>query len=481
MSALALILLIAACGKGSTAPAADYAIEHVTIVDVEAGRTVPQRTVLIAGRRIVAVEDDGAFDIGAEAQRIDGTGNYLIPGLWEMHGHVDDGGAWQFPAYLALGITGLRDLGSHLDRLSEWKRAWRDAADMPRVVAAGPIVIGVSADPDPRVVPVNTPTEAVAVVDSLVRAGVDFIKVYDWIPRAVYLAIADAARARGVPIAGHLPLAASLEEAISAGQRSIEHDGNAIGGLLLHVARDPLYLQQARSYVGKRFDPSFLVAADERRLTALLASYSDAKADSIAGLLARANVFVTPTIVGYSVYQLPPDTGWLSDERRAYVPRTWLSYWDQSIRGYLADPPADEVQRLGRRLVDTRARLLRSLHAAGVPILAGTDLSPWVGGIPGFALHEELARLVAAGLSPATALQAATVNPARYFTAADSLGTVAVGKLADLVLLDANPLDDIRNTERVRAVFSDGRYYDRAALDQLLVRARAAAASVPVQ
>jgi hypothetical protein len=203
---------------------------------------------------------------------------------------------------------------------------------MPRVVAAGPIVIGISEDPDPRVIPVRTPKDAETVVDSLVRRGVDFIKVYDWVPRDVYFALADAARRHGVPIAGHLPLAVSVQDAISAGQRSIEHDGNAVGGLLLHVAQDTTHLQRARAYVGKPFDPAFLVGTEEQRLASLLASYSDAKADSIARLMSGANIFLTPTIVGYAVYQLPPDTTWLTDPRRAYVPRTWLNDWSIRVR-----------------------------------------------------------------------------------------------------------------------------------------------------
>jgi imidazolonepropionase-like amidohydrolase len=125
--------------------------------------------------------------------------------------------------------------------------------------------------------------------------------------------------------------------------------------------------------------------------------------------------------------------------------------------------------------------LLRSLHAGGVKILTGTDLSPWVGGVPGFAVHDELRLLVAAGLSPADALRAATLNPALFFNATDSLGAVKRGRLADLVLLDANPLEEIRNSLRINAVFSNGRFYDRAALDRLLGQAQAVAAAVPVQ
>ncbi len=324
----------------------------------------------------------------------------------------------------------------------------QDAALMPRVVAAGPIVVGLARDADPRVVPVNTPAEGKTVVDSLARRGVDFIKVYDWLPRDVYFASARAARSHQLPIAGHLPLLIDVRDAIRARQRSIEHDGNAEGGLLLHAADDRSHLERARAFVGKPFDPSFLVGTDDARLAALLASYNAAKADSIARLLARANVFVTPTLVGYRVYQLPPDTLLLTGARRAYVPRSWVDLWDETIRGYTAQPPMSDTEQPRLRLVGTRARLLRSLYQANVPILAGTDLSPWPGAFPGWSLHDELVQLVAAGLTPLSALQAATRNPARYFNA-DSLGSIARGRIADLVVLDANPLDNILNTRRV--------------------------------
>ena len=480
-AAIAAALLLSACADDPPTAQANLAIEHVTIVDPARGSTRAGQTVLIAGRHIVAVGTDDAIEVPNSAQRVDGTGKFLIPGLWEMHGHVDDGAAWQLPTYLALGITGIRDMGSRLEHVGEWKRAWQDSALMPRIVAAGPIVVGVSRDPDPRVVAVQSPAQAEQVVDSLVRGGADFIKVYDWLPRDVYLAIARAARRQRRVIAGHLPLAVDVRDVVRARQRSIEHDGNAEGGLLLHVANDQTHLQRARTLVGKSFDPASLLGADDARLAALISSYDDARADSIARLLARGNVFITPTIVGYAVYQLPADTILLKDYRRQYVPGTWLNFWDENIRSYSAQPPMADSELLRKQLVDTRARLLRALHAAGVPVLAGTDLSPWPGAFPGWALHNELVALVGAGLSPVDALRAATVNPARYFNASDSLGTIARRRLADLVLLDGNPLVNIENTQRVHAVFVNGRYLDRVALERLLEQGRSAAAAVPQQ
>jgi hypothetical protein len=475
------ILALSACVDDPPTADANLAIEHVTLIDVERGSTIAGQTVLIAGDRIVAVGSDAGIEVPNSAQRVDGTDRFLIPGLWDMHGHVDDGAAWQLPAYLALGVTGVRDMGSRLERVAEWKRAWQDSALMPRLVAPGPIVVGLSQDPDPRVIRASTTEQGRSVVDSLARAGVDFIKVYDWLPRDVYFSVARAARSQRLPIAGHLPLLVDVRDLIRARQRSIEHDGNAVGGLLLHAADDRVHLERARSFVGRPFDAAMLVGSDDARLAALLASYNETKADSIARLLARAQVFVTPTIIGYAVYQLPPDTLLLIDRRRAYLPAGWLVMWDEAIRGYYAQPPMADTEELRRRLVLTRARLLQSLHRARVPILAGTDLAPWPGAFPGWALHEELVHLVGAGLSPLNALRAATLNPARYFNAGDSLGTIARGRLADLILLDADPLQDIRNTQRVHAVFAHGRYLDRAALDALLERARNAAAAVPAQ
>jgi hypothetical protein len=449
-----LFLLAAALGAQQAAPVTT-AITHVTVVDVLTGRTIANRHVLISGNRISTIGSTRTA-IPASAIRVDGKGAFLMPGLWEGHGHVDEHGDWQLPMYIEHGVTSIRDMGSRLDQVARWKGMF---PQVPRYFAAGPIVVGISDDPDPRLVHVRTADDARVAVDSLKQNGVDFIKVFDWLPLEAYLGLGRAARRVNLPLVGHLPLAVDVAAAIAAGQRSIEHDGNAEGGLLLHISRDPDYLADARALVGKTFDPTTLIGNwDPLKLSRFLDTYDSQKADSLARLVANANMFLTPTVIGYSrAWLLPPRRGALLDPRRDRVPASWSQDWPEMIEAYRDQPP-DSLRHIAiRRLVDARARLIRVFSLRGVRLIVGTDLSSWPGAFPGSTVHDEMVELARIGTSTADVLRAATINPATLVGVADSIGTVAVGKVADLVLLEGNPLADIENVRRVRAVILNGR------------------------
>jgi imidazolonepropionase-like amidohydrolase len=467
-----------ACRPAARDTARSWSIAHVAVVDVVRGTVLRDRTVEVRGRCIVAVRPAVDARPAPGATVVDGRGRYLLPGLWDMHAHVDDGGAWQLPAYLALGVTGLRDMGSALPHVATWRRAWRDDALAPQVVAAGPIVFGDGDDPDPRVAIVRTAAGARALVDSLARSGVDFLKIYDWLPRPAFRALADAARARGLPIAGHLPLAVDPAEAVRAGQRSIEHFGNAEGGLLLHASSAAATLvPRARAWVGRPFDPRSHVAMwAPAAVDALARSYRPARVAALARLLARDSVFLTPTLFSTRAVSPPFDARIADDARRALLPTAWRAQVDAQLADARRAPAPPERVRAQDTVVALAARLTRDLRRGGVALLAGSDLSPWPGAYPGHALHDELEALVRAGIPTTDALRAATWHPARYLRATDSLGTVAAGRRADLVLLDGDPIADIRNTRRVAGVAVRGRWLGPAALDSLLAVARAAAA-----
>jgi hypothetical protein len=341
-------------------------------------------------------------------------------------------------------------------------------------VASGPIVTGPVDDPDPRVVRVSTVQRADQVVDSLLAAGAAFIKVHDWLAPDVYRALAARAVARGSYLAGHLPLAVDPTAAAAAGQRSIEHLGNGWGLLSLHAAREPALLDSLRRWREALRGPHELVARFTPVWYAAAADgFDEARARTLARALARERVWVTPTLYfSYWLSLASLDSAVVTDPRLAYLPpdvRAVLPYVVPSER---LRPRADSAAAV--RFFRVQQALVRTLAQEGVGLLAGTDVGPYAPMVPGFSLHDELAQLVAAGLTPAAALRAATASPARFLGIADSVGLVAPGYRADLVVLDANPLDEIRNVTRIHAVVIGGRLLSSAErarlLDEMRVR-----------
>jgi imidazolonepropionase-like amidohydrolase len=459
--AFTLSLFTAACAPAasqSPAPAAEgLALTHVTVVDVERGRLLTDRTVLIRGSHIVHISpaDGAALPLGTTV--IDGRGKYLIPGLWDMHVHSAGSARQEFPVYLALGVTGVRNMHTTADTALELTSsiARQVAAGTllgPRFIANGPIVDG----PRPAQrgsARVGTPDEAHRVVDSLADGGAGFIKIYNLLPRDAYFAVLEQARRRSLAVAGHIPFTVRAEEAAEAGQRSVEHlDGLDFACSTHEDSIRAAFLARPSREAWQQAD------------AALTATWSAERCGPAIAAFRRHRTWQVPTLV-VGQAEAAADSVLAGTRAMAVVPVAAAEGW----REMAAQMPA-ESRRLERTRLEHSIATVRLLHRAGVPILAGTDVgNPFV--VPGHSLHRELELLVESGLSPLEALQAATLNPALYLEATDSLGTVEAGKLADLVLLDANPLDDIRNTAQIRAVMVNGRYLDRDALDALLARA----------
>ncbi|MCC6318761.1 MAG: amidohydrolase family protein [Gemmatimonadaceae bacterium] len=399
-------------------------IHNVTVIDVATGRLQPGRTIVIEGTRIARVE--AATEATRAAATLDGTGMFVIPGLWDMHVHAyftNDTARFHatnevmLPLFVVNGVTGVRDLGSNLDA----SLAARDSIAAhqlvgPRMVVSGPMIDG----PTTRyaaAIKVATPIEARDAVRTLKQRGVDLIKAQTLIPRDAYFAMADEANRIGIPFEGHVPREITAWEAIGARQRSFEH------------------------MIGVADTATSLIAA-----------------------LARNGVWQCPTVInsvgtaadlandpGLPYWSRPAVEGW----RRTALER--LSATDSATKAF------DERAR--RRL-----GLIRTLHAAGVPFLAGTDAPAGYDLVPGASLHRELQLFVRAGLTPLQALQTATLNPAVYFKRATVWGAIAPGKVADLVVLARNPLVDIANTRSVMAVVADGRYFSPRELDRMRLR-----------
>jgi len=481
-----LCVVLSACAQATPPTVAiraatppTVAIRAATVVDVRDGSLRPDHTVLVAGKRIVAVGPADEVRIPDGADVIDATGGYLIPGLWDMHVHSVSNVAadmrersvaavdWHFPLFLAHGVTGVRNMNDgtgdvtlELTKSVRRQLAEGDLHGPPRFVTAGP-----SVDGDPPLgsnpVVVRTAAEARAAVEQLVSNGADLVKVYENLSREAYFAIIDEARRRGIPVDGHVPFRVTPEEAADARQRTAEHpEALAAGCSTAAEAERKRFASILADYDSLPDGQKFL--AMFRHVRALYDSRDPAACASAIEAYRRNGVAVTADLVAYHHVVFAEQV--LSDSARMrLVPQEIRRNWEN----LLDSETTREFQSILRPIVPLELENVRLLNEAGVLLLAATDVGVPLQ-VPGISLHVELERLVEASLSPLEALQTATLNPARVLEMADSLGTIEPGKLADLVLLDANPLKDIRNTQKIRAVVADGRLYRRADLDQLL-------------
>jgi len=384
---------------------------------------------------------------------VDGRGKYLIPGLWDMHVHTVFGD-WLprdervvLPLFVANGVTGVRDMGGDLDVLKIW-RANIAAGTLlgPRMMIAGPMLDG----PVPRFpssAPVANAADGRRVVDELKAQGVDFIKIQSLIPRDGYFAAADEAKKVGLTFVGHVPDAVRAAEASNLGQKSIEH----FTGIFEGCSSIEDQLLKGPKSLGRN-----------------VSSYDAARAGALIALMAKNQTWQVPTLVWERGQWLVDDIDLSHDPLTKYAPPAWKDRtWPMFVHDILQDMDTDPLP-VRKKFVQMELEMTLAMFRAGVPFMAGTDTAAGVHVFPGFSLHDELALFVRAGLTPMQALQTATLNPARFMDRLADLGTVEKGKLADLVLLDANPLDDIANTRKIRAVVLAGRYLDRPALDRML-------------
>ena len=419
-------------------------ISDVTVIDVEAGQHQPGLNVTIRGDRIESVSGMVLDEPGCDAI-VDGSGRFAVPGFWDMHVHGTTR-AHLWPIYIANGVTGVRDLFGP-DDISELRDQLAAASVKPRVVTAGPIVDG-----PPGIWPgsalVANAEEARQVVRDQAEGGADFIKVYQLLSPEAYFAIIEESAAVGLPVAGHVPSSITAVQASEAGQVTIEH----LGDLAVSCSADEDALRAIipRSLADVR---EVEVVADR--------SFDMEKCRKLARHLATHGTWLSPTLAVTHAESREE----MGDARDMEL----LQYFDADTQSWLhpnrSSPP--EVRAIFRDALQVHMKLVKFFHEEGVPILAGTDvMNPYT--FPGFSFHDELALLVDAGLSPLDALRAATTNAARFLGREDDLGSVAAGKLADIVLLDADPLADIRNSTQIAGVFSNGVYYDSDTLENLI-------------
>jgi hypothetical protein len=454
-----MLALIAALALALPAPES-IAIQHVSVVNVDTGQIQKNVTVLLADGSIAAIGKK--VSVGS-ARIVDGTSKFLIPGLWDMHVHCCNAADHFFPLFLANGVTGIRDMAGPLDELKTCRSNIESGSILgPRLVFSGPIVDGPKPIWKDISIAVGTPEEGRKAVERVQQSGADFVKVYSLLPRDAYFAIADEAKKRHLVFAGHVPDAITASEASQVGQKSFEHLLSVLSG----CSRDEIEL---------RLKP----APGRTKLQmvhAVIDSYDAGKANTLMAELCRNGTWQCPTLTVLHSFAHLDEPAFRNDPRMAYLPG-WGAYWNPTNDFRFKTFAHDDWEAL-RLAFTADCKLVGMMSRSNVGILAGTD-TPNPYAFPGFGIHDELSLLVQCGLTPRQALQTATINPARYFGWEKKMGTVEVGKTADLVLLNANPIEDICNAEKIDAVFVQGRYLDRSMLDQMLVRKSGSADASP--
>ncbi|AFL86412.1 amidohydrolase, imidazolonepropionase [Terriglobus roseus DSM 18391] len=428
---------------------------HVNVIDTVTGNIATDRTVVVNGNRIAKIAPSRKLS-HPTGRIIDARGKYLIPGLWDMHTHVyygktaAQGTDLILPLFIANGVTGIRDMGSDLDKIVQARNeAAAHRLTAPRLWVSGPMLNGPGETYAGSIATTNA-TDAVKVVDTLLRHGADFIKIQSDMPRDAYFAAVTETKRLGKTFVGHVPDAVSASESVAAGQLSFEH---LIGIFEASSPDEPTYLKS--SYAKGTKKPGMF-----------LATYDAAREAAIIRQLADHHVWQCPTLFWESGQWLADEVHYADDPDLAYAPASWTTAWPGFAKT-LAHTMDTDPAPVREQFVTHELGIVRRLHAAGVPFLAGTDTPAGIDLIPGASLHRELERFVDAGFTPLQVLQTATLNPAVFLNRRADLGTVEQGKLADLLLLEANPLVDIRNTRKIAAVVADGQFYGTAELASL--------------
>jgi imidazolonepropionase-like amidohydrolase len=411
----AVIVVLAALSGSLFAQANNraLAIRNVTVIDCTGAAAKPGMTVVVRDGRIVQVGLAKDVAVPRQAQVVDATGKFLIPGLWDMHGHLTDAGEGALAQLIENGVTGVRDIGGDLELVKRYRSEIEQGKRIgPHIVMAGPLLDGPT-EAKWHIVAKNE-AEAREQVRSIKQGGADFLKIHMNLSREAFFAAVDEAKKQGLPVAAHLPRALSMAEASDAGANSLEHVEMLVQSALV---------QQ---------DKATKALTDKQRLDAAFDTLSGEQGAALWARLVKNGTYYVPTLVAYE-------------------------------RGFVLWSNKPEALMKRRPLHWQQIDLVGAMHHAGVKVMAGSDFSDWAV-VPGVDLHNELALLVEAGFSPMEALQAATSLPAEYLGKTAEFGTVERGKAADLVLLDADPLENISHTRKIRGVVVGGNYLPVAAM-----------------
>ena len=439
LTSLTTVLLLAAAASHADSTA----FINVNLIPMTSAAVQSARTVIVTDGEIVVIGAVESTPVPDDAVVVDGTDRFLMPGLSEMHGHVPGGSSAELERVLHLyvvnGITTVRGMlgqPSHLELRSEIQNGARLG---PRLYTSGPSFNGRS---------VSSPARAISMVEQQHAAGYDFLKIHPGLTREEFDAVAATADRVGIRFAGHVPEDVGIERALAAGIATVDHlDGYMES--LLRPHDDP------SGGLGGFFGVFIADQADATRIA------------GIAAATATAGVWNVPTnsLFRHVTSSAMDPEDMVDWPEMKYMPADTVARWRRAKQDVLDDDnyrPATAA-----RAIALRQQLILDLHRNGAGLLLGSD-SPQIFNVPGFAIHRELEYLVEAGLTPFEALQTGTVNPAEFFGRTGDFGVVQTGAEADLVLLDANPLEDITNTRRIHGVMLRGRWLPRAEIDDIL-------------
>ena len=458
------------------------AITGVNLIDATGQPTQSNMTVVVTGERIAAIGKTGKVKIPANAEIVDGAGKFLIPGLWDSHLHltiaVDQTGTTELlsPMLVAYGVTTVREMGGDWQRIQQLRSAIASGQVVgPRIFAAGPFVDG----PQPADVnfqPVANEAEARQAVRKLKTDGVDFIKVQAGLSLETWRAVIDESRIAGIPVAGHIPEAVSAFDVARSTQRSVEHISPVLpgdAGIMLACSSKESELRAELAAIKKASEDKNTnrqqLRQRQRDLQRTLATTYDAKkCEALFALFVKNQIHVVPTAIWGKRFAPLNATDLLNDDSLKMAPASMRARWDKR-RGDVIKASSPDDFTFRQMLFNKSGELISAMIRAKVPLLAGTDaMDGYV--LLGASLHEELGLLVEAGMLPMAALQSATSNAAKFMGKQNSLGTIEVGKIADLVLLDADPLQAIENTRRIHAVIVGGKLISSSQRQEMMAK-----------
>jgi hypothetical protein len=447
------------------------AIEHVNVIDVTGGPTRSDMTVVIAEGRIHQIGKSGEIRVPKNVQVIDAHDQFVIPGLWDMHVHIRNPKR-DFPMYIVNGVVGVRNMAAPAKDIFVWRSDVALGRVLgPRIVACGPVIDGPNPARPDQAVSVHNADEARKAVSSLREQGADFIKVYDGIPREAYFAIADEAKKQHLPFVGHVPNEIRAIEASDAGQRSIEHLTGILPGAsrveaeAMKSSGDPAVIEEAMKTKNFSLIPQHIADLGNK----VLDNYDEARAAELFRAFARNQTAQVPTLIVDKTRTFVDAISKEADLRLKYITESERNSWKPENNMFSRFRTPDYIA-YRKRAYAKNLEVVRKMHDAGVVFLAGTDTGEAYT-YPGFSLHDELGLLVEAGFTPLEALQSATRNPAMFLGVFDSQGSIEQGKIADLVLLEADPVKDIASLRKISAVIVGGRLIDKRQLRSMLENA----------